>query len=265
MGGKTAIAAGLLLGVLSGAGALAAAIYLAPDVAAPVVSTPAPTTGPVSSPGAASPGAASASPSASAQPPSGLPSASPSAPSGAPPSPSAGPASGVSPSPAGSGPASSGTPSASPSSPAGLFHVGEPAPPLVVARLGGGKIDLSTLRGKPVWVNFMATWCLPCRDELPLMAGYAIRYQAQGLVVLTVDVAEDESTVGTFMRSLGVSFSTGLDLDGSAQAAWGAYALPVHFWVDANGIIRYGALGEIGPDVMSRGLQTIMPGVEVTP
>lgn len=261
MGGKTAIAAGLLLGVLAGGGALAAVVYLAPDVAVPVVQTPEPTAGPVASQGSPSPATTpspipSPTPSVVASPTS---SASPSSStaSGGPASPVASGAS-----PATSGPGAS--PSASPGS-AGLFHVGEPAPSLVVARLGGGTIDLSTLRGKPVWVNFMATWCLPCRDELPLMAGYAIRYQSQGLVVLTIDVGEDESTVGAFMRSLGVSFSTGLDLDSSAQATWGAYALPVHFWVDASGIIRDGALGEIGPDIMARGLQSILPGVEVTP
>jgi cytochrome c biogenesis protein CcmG/thiol:disulfide interchange protein DsbE len=111
----------------------------------------------------------------------------------------------------------------------------------------------------------MATWCLPCRDELPLMAGYAVRYQPQGLTVVLVDVREDEAAVTSFLSSLGVSFSTGLDADGSAHAAWGALALPVHFWIDADGIVRDGALGEIGPDIMAHGLQAILPGVTVKP
>ena len=57
----------------------------------------------------------------------------------------------------------------------------------------------------------------------------------------------------------------GLDPEGDAQADWGAYALPVHFWVDASGIIRAGALGGIGPDIMATNLETILPGVDVTP
>lgn len=131
--------------------------------------------------------------------------------------------------------------------------------------MGGGSIDLAALRGKPVWVNFMGTYCPPCQDELPRMAGFAARYADTGLVVVPVDVKEDAATVQAFMDDLDVSFPTGLDADGAAQAAWRALALPVHFWVDAEGIVRYGALGGIGPDVMAEGLATILPGVTVTP
>ena len=56
----------------------------------------------------------------------------------------------------------------------------------------------------------------------------------------------------------------GLD-DASAPETWNALALPVHFWIDADGIVRDGALGGIGPDIMARGLQSILPGVTVTP
>ncbi len=143
--------------------------------------------------------------------------------------------------------------------------VGQPAPPLVVDQLGGGIIDLANLKGQPVWVNFMATWCPPCRDELPLMVGFAARYAATGLVVIAVDVAEDEATVAPFMSEVGVTFPVGLDPDGAAQAAWRAAALPVHYWIDATGVIRAGAAGGIGPDIMAKSLATILPGVDVEP
>jgi thiol-disulfide isomerase/thioredoxin len=156
------------------------------------------------------------------------------------------------------------TPASSPGAGGAAFGVGEPAPALDVAQLGGGRIDLAVLKGKPVWVNFMATWCPPCRDELPLMAGFAERYGDTGLVVVAIDVREDESTVDAFARSLDVPFPVGLDVEGAAQKAWGAYALPVHFWIDADGIVRDGALGGIGPDVMAAGLRTVLPGVNVT-
>ena len=169
----------------------------------------------------------------------------------------------VAPSPTASG---SGAPSAGPSgSAAGLFHVGEPAPALVVPQVGGGTIDLANLRGKPVWVNFMGTYCPPCIDEFPLMNGFAARYADDGLVVLAIDVKEEEGAVAAFAESLSATFPIGLDSDGSAQARWEALALPVHFWIDKDGIIRDGALGGIGPDIMARGLSTIMPRVDVTP
>lgn len=218
MGGKTAIAAGLLAGVAAGVLALAAILVLAPAPAAPDVVTAAPS---------ASRAPASPSPVASSSP--------------------------------------TPVPSPSASGAGAAFGVGEPAPSLSVAQLGGGTIDLAALRGKPVWVNFMATWCPSCRDELPLMNGYAARYADAGLVVVAVDVREDESTADAFAKVVGVTFPVGLDVDGKAQQAWGAWALPVHFWVDKDGVVRNGALGGIGPDVMAEGLKTILPGVSVTP
>jgi thiol-disulfide isomerase/thioredoxin len=167
--------------------------------------------------------------------------------------------------PPSAGTAPSGPPGSGPSPATGLFHIGEPAPPLAVVQVGGGMIDLAALRGKPVWINFMATWCPPCIDEFPLMNGFAARYAGDGLVVVAVDVGEDEGTVAAFAERLGASFPIGLDRDGGAQDAWEAVALPVHFWVDADGVVRDGALGGIGPDVMADGLRAIMPGVEVTP
>lgn len=146
-----------------------------------------------------------------------------------------------------------------------LFHIGEAAPPLIVPQVGGGTIDLSALKGQPVWVNFMATWCPPCQDEFPLMNGFAARYAKDGLVVLAIDVKEEEGAVATFAESLGATFPLGLDVDGTAATAWDALVLPVHFWIDRDGIVRDGALGGIGPDIMARGLQTILPGVTVTP
>jgi thiol-disulfide isomerase/thioredoxin len=145
------------------------------------------------------------------------------------------------------------------------FHVGEPAPPLVVPQVGGGTINLAALRGKPVWVNFMATWCPPCQDEFPLMNGFAARYFEEDLVVLAIDVKEEEGLVAAFAQGLGATFPLGLDTDGRVAEAWDAIALPVHFWIDADGIVRDGSLGGIGPDIMAAGLQTILPGVDVRP
>jgi len=159
----------------------------------------------------------------------------------------------------------SASPSAAASGSAALFHIGEPAPSLVVPQVGGGTIDLANLRGTPVWVNFMGTYCPPCVDEFPLMNGFAARYADTGLVILAIDVKEEEGVVAAFAQELEATFPLGLDGDGSAAEAWDAIALPVHFWIDTDGIIRDGALGGIGPDIMAKGLQTILPDVTVTP
>ena len=162
-------------------------------------------------------------------------------------------------------PSPSSAPVASGSAAAENFHIGEKAPVLVVPQVGGGTIDLTNLNGKAVWINFMRTDCEPCLDEFPLMNGYQARYSEAGLVILAIDIREEEGTVASFAQSLNATFPLGLDTDGAAQREWGAFALPVHFWIDGSGIVRDGALGGIGSDIMARGVGKILPGVEVTP
>jgi thiol-disulfide isomerase/thioredoxin len=235
MGGKTAIALGLVAGLVAGGVIVAGVIALTPatpPVSPVITQTP----------------AISATPSMSGAP-TGTPSQSP--------------AESTPPAATSSVPPATGTPSAPSQSEA--FGIGEPAPRLVLPLVGGGQLDLADYRGKPVWVNFMATWCPSCVDELPSMAGFAARYEDTGLVTLAVDAREDEAAVTAFFEDLGVDLPVGLDSDGKASAEWGAIALPVHYWIDADGIVRDGALGGIGPDGMARGLQTILPEVTVTP
>jgi cytochrome c biogenesis protein CcmG/thiol:disulfide interchange protein DsbE len=232
MSPRLAVLLGLLAGVVTAALALGAILALAPG---PVHPTPTPFQ-------VASPSPAEASPSPSIA------------------SPSAGPSDGASPSVA-----PSGSDSAAPSASGSAFGVGLPAPALRVTRVGGGTIDLAQLRGKPVWVNFMQTTCPPCIDEFPLMNGFAVRYADSGLVIVAIDIKEDAAQVKAFAEGLHATFPVGLDSDGSAQRAWGAFALPVHFWIDASGIVRSAALGGIGPDLMASSLQKILPGTTVTP
>jgi thiol-disulfide isomerase/thioredoxin len=143
--------------------------------------------------------------------------------------------------------------------------VGTSAPALVAPQVGGGTINLAALRGKPVWVVFTGTYCPPCRDEYPVMNGFAARFADTGLVVIAIHVREGEQAVAPFVSSLNVVFPVGLDEDGSRARAWDAAVLPVHYFIDAQGVVRDAAVGGIGPDVMARGLQAILPGVTVTP
>jgi cytochrome c biogenesis protein CcmG, thiol:disulfide interchange protein DsbE len=267
MSGRLAVLVGLLAGLATAAVVFVAAIIYAPAIAdalyptqSLVVPTVPPTVPPRATPSAAASGNGG-SPSAAASPGAGTsPGASGSPAASGPPAPSAVPSPGAPGSPAGSA-----TPAGSASAGSGAFRIGEPAPPLTLPLLGGGTVDLAQLRGNAVWVNFMATWCEPCRDEFPLMSVFQARYEDEGLIVLAVDVREDPEAVAAFVEEARGVFRVALDTDGEAQREWGALALPIHFWVDADGIIRDGALGGIGPDDMARSLRTILPGVEVTP
>jgi cytochrome c biogenesis protein CcmG, thiol:disulfide interchange protein DsbE len=134
-----------------------------------------------------------------------------------------------------------------------------------VTALDGSTLTLASFKGRPVWLNFMATWCPSCVDELPLMTGFQARNAEGGLAIVLVDVREDAPTVKAFLARLKVSLPTGLDASGAAAQAWRATALPIHYWIDASGIVRYSAVGSVGPDLMAKGLEAILPGVTVTP
>jgi len=148
-------------------------------------------------------------------------------------------------------------------SPSPFPLVGLPAPPLIAPGLDGATIDLATYRGKPVWLVFTGTYCPACRDEYPLMNGFAVRYAETGLVVLAIHVKEDAATVKPVVEELNVTFPVGLDADGSRAATWDAASLPVHYWIDEAGIVRDAALGGLGPEQMARGMATILPGVTI--
>jgi thiol-disulfide isomerase/thioredoxin len=250
MWSRLAIVAGLLAGVAVAAGVLGGILVAGP---APTAPPPEAYASPSPSPSPAAPSATIATPTASAT----------ATPSTASPSASGFGVPGGSLAPSGSAaPSGSGAPTASPAT---LFHIGEKAPALVLPKVGGGTINLADLKGTPVWVDFMGTYCPPCQDEFSLMNGFAARYADAGLVIVAVDIKEDEASVATFANGLDTTFPIALDNDGAAAARWGAYALPVHYWIDADGIVRDGAFGGIGPDIMARGVASILPGVDVQP
>ena len=199
------------------------------------------------------------------------PSASPSASSVAP-SPSPSPSGAVSPSPSGAGsptPSVGVTPSVFPSgsgSPDVGLRIGDKAPELSLDAMGGdgALVDTKLLLGKPVWVNFMGTYCPPCRDELPLMQKIQDQ-QGDSVAIILIDVREDEAVVQDFVDSLGVTLPVGLDRDGAASASWRALALPIHFWLDAEGIVREVTYGGAGPDVLMAGLRKVVPKATFKP
>jgi peroxiredoxin len=156
-------------------------------------------------------------------------------------------------------------PSIAPAGATSPLRIGQPAPALAVPQVGGGTIDLATLRGRPVWVVFLTASCSACVGELSLMNTYLSRYQSTNLVVLAVDVRDDEGTVANFAKLASATFPFGLDLEGTAQGTWTPPSLPAHYWIDRDGLIRDGATGIIGTERMAAGLRTVLPSVDVRP
>ncbi len=122
-------------------------------------------------------------------------------------------------------------------------------PALILKDADGRVHDLAGYRGKVVVVNFWATWCEPCRDEMPALQRAGQSLADKGLVVLTVNVGDSEEKAAAFFRQAGLSLPVVFDKDWSvARSLWKLRMLPSTFIVDRKSTIRYSILGEVDWD-----------------
>ena len=119
----------------------------------------------------------------------------------------------------------------------------QPAPDFSLPDVDGELHHITDYLGKPVIVNFWATWCPPCREEMPSMnrAWHAVR--DEGIAMLAINVGEDEDTVFTFTADYPVDFTLLLDESGVVVEEWGVLGLPTTLVVDPQGRIVYRAVG----------------------
>ncbi len=122
---------------------------------------------------------------------------------------------------------------------------GGATPPLALQDLEGRAHRIEDYRGKAVLVNFWATWCEPCRAEMPSMNRLRAALAGQPFAVLAVNIAESESRIRRFMEQVPLEFTVLLDRDSGASRDWRARVLPMSFVLGPDGRIRYWALGEI--------------------
>lgn len=137
--------------------------------------------------------------------------------------------------------------------------VGSPAPDFELAVLDGGRQRLSDLRGRVVLVNFWATWCNPCRLEMPDLQARADRWRDQ-LAVLGVDFDEPEADVRAFRDELGLTFPLLLDPGAKVQELYRVVGYPTTVFVDEQGFVRVMHVGIMSPDQMDRYLAELGVG-----
>ncbi len=117
-------------------------------------------------------------------------------------------------------------------------------PSLVLPDLAGRVVDLKRMQGRVVLVNFWATWCEPCRDEMPSLERLRTRLRGRPFEILAVNFGESGARIAEFARKQGLTLHVLLDPDQKASGDWNAKGLPMTFLVDARGQVRYWTFGE---------------------
>lgn len=131
-----------------------------------------------------------------------------------------------------------------PNPPPGMIKLdGRPAPALKLSDLDGKRVDVAQNRGRWTLVHFWATWCGPCRREMPTLAQLMQALPAERLNIYLVNTSENEDDVFAFLASVSPELGTLLDRDGQVTERWQPRGLPASFLVDPQGRLRYLALG----------------------
>jgi thiol-disulfide isomerase/thioredoxin len=120
-----------------------------------------------------------------------------------------------------------------------------PAPPLSLTDLDGKTWDLPALQGRAVLLNFWATWCEPCREEMPSLEALAQRHRADPVLVLTVNYQESEPGIRRFLERVPLALPVLLDRDGSVTKAWTPRVFPTTVMIDRSGRPRHQIVGAV--------------------
>jgi cytochrome c biogenesis protein CcmG, thiol:disulfide interchange protein DsbE len=124
-----------------------------------------------------------------------------------------------------------------PDAEARALRVGAPAPAATLVKLDGTRIATSELLGRVVILTFWATWCAPCRTELPLLSSYATEFAARGLTILGFALDEREDLPRVRKMAQGFAFPSGLVADSSLQGYGRIWHIPVNFTIDRKGLL----------------------------
>jgi cytochrome c biogenesis protein CcmG/thiol:disulfide interchange protein DsbE len=138
------------------------------------------------------------------------------------------------------------------------YPAGTPAKALRLPGLDGPEVDLAALRGRPVVVNFWATWCQPCVREFPLLRAAAAAHKADGLAVVGVLTSDRPGPARDFVRAQRATWPVALDPEATTATAWGAVGLPHTWFVRPDGTLASHQLGELSKASLDRQLAEIL-------
>jgi cytochrome c biogenesis protein CcmG, thiol:disulfide interchange protein DsbE len=142
--------------------------------------------------------------------------------------------------------------------PAAGPQVGDPAPEFALADLDGQPLRLADLGGRPVIVNFWASWCGPCVEEFPVLARALREHREEGLVVVGIVVRDNSEAARGFMARMGAGWPAAMDPGEEVARRFGIYAPPETFFIDADGTIVARQIGQLTAGDLDRQLALIL-------
>lgn len=137
-----------------------------------------------------------------------------------------------------------------PSSQIGPARIGQPAPDLVLNDLSGKQVRLSDFTGRPVLINAWATWCPPCRAEMPDLHEFFLEHRAAGFTLLAINAGESQSTVSEFITQTGFTFPVLLDPNSNTLSRLGIFSYPTSILIGRDGIVKTIRPGMLTPEML---------------
>ena len=136
--------------------------------------------------------------------------------------------------------------------------IGKLFPDFEVESLAGGTLSLGGYAGRPVFVNFWATWCGPCRIELPEMEAIWVNREFEDLKIIAISIGERRDTVEKFVKEeIPLSFDVGIDPTGAFDRKYKIIGMPTSYFLDTRGVIRDVNIGGMNRDLLLRRLSSI--------
>lgn len=136
--------------------------------------------------------------------------------------------------------------------------IGTPAQDFSVTTIDGQKVSLSQYRGQPVWIVFGASWCAGCQAEVPDIEAAYKEYGPKGLVILGVNITEDSDTVRDYAKRVGITHLIAADPESAVADAYRVSAIPAHFFVDKDGVLREIRQGSVSADTITTSMKGLV-------